>query len=387
MVEVVDRVLAVIDKNKALPQMQGISVFVIDNQADAIKQSLSDLTEAGLIGAALAFCVLFLFLRHWPTTLIVSAAVPLSLLVTLAVMYFAGLTINVMSMMGMMLAIGMLVDNAVVVTESVFRHRQLDPDNPQAATLAGVKEVGVATLAGTATCVVVFVPVLFGSNNEISIWLTHAAIPICVAMVSSLIIAQTLIPMVTSRFATPPPMDSRSWISRLQDSYTRWLHWSIHHRGWTAFGLFDRHRIDRGPDRCSPRCFPENSSSSIRARRMAATRSSSATTSRARIPSTASSRPSSTVERHLEGRRDELGIKSVYSVYDQTSAFTIIVTKPRDEGGLKAQELHREGAGRPAGNHHRQTQLQMGRRELHGWPTFQRAAHRGIHRETRRARR
>ena len=81
---------------------------------------------------------------------------PLSLLVTLAVMYFVGLTINVMSMMGMMLAIGMLVDNAVVVTESVFRHRQLDPDNPQAATLAGVKEVGVATLAGTATCVVVF---------------------------------------------------------------------------------------------------------------------------------------------------------------------------------------------------------------------------------------
>ena len=121
--------------------------------------------------------MLFLFLRHWPTTLIVSASVPLSLLVTLAVMYFVGLTINVMSMMGMMLAIGMLVDNAVVVTESVFRHRQLDPENPQAATLAGVKEVGVATLAGTATCVVVFLPILFGSNNQISIWLTHAAIP------------------------------------------------------------------------------------------------------------------------------------------------------------------------------------------------------------------
>src|SRR5688500_4774574 len=237
-VDVVDRVLAVIDKNKALPQMQGIRVFVIDNQADAIKQSLSDLTEAGLIGAALAFCVLFLFLRHWPTTLIVSASVPLSLLVTLAVMYFTGLTINVMSMMGMMLAIGMLVDNAVVVTESVFRHRQLDPDNPQAATLAGVKEVGVATLAGTATCVVVFLPILFSNNDELSIWLTHVAVPICVAMVTSLFIAQTLIPMVTSRFPAPPPLDRRSWISRLQDRYTRWLDWSIHHRRWTAFGLF-----------------------------------------------------------------------------------------------------------------------------------------------------
>jgi HAE1 family hydrophobic/amphiphilic exporter-1 len=80
-VEVVDHVLAVIEKNKALPQMQGISVFTLDNQAEAIRTSLSDLTEAGLIGAALAFTVLFLFLRHWPTTLIVSAAVPLSLLV------------------------------------------------------------------------------------------------------------------------------------------------------------------------------------------------------------------------------------------------------------------------------------------------------------------
>ena len=72
-VEVVDRVLEVIEHNKALPQMQGIRVFIIDNQAEAIRTSLSDLTEAGLIGAALAFAVLFLFLRHWPTTLIVSA--------------------------------------------------------------------------------------------------------------------------------------------------------------------------------------------------------------------------------------------------------------------------------------------------------------------------
>jgi HAE1 family hydrophobic/amphiphilic exporter-1 len=337
-VEVVDRVLAVIDKNKALPQMQGIRVFVIDNQAEAIKQSLSDLTEAGLIGAALAFCVLFLFLRHWPTTLIVSASVPLSLLVTLAVMYFAGLTINVMSMMGMMLAIGMLVDNAVVVTESVFRHRQMDPANPQAATLAGVKEVGVATLAGTATCVVVFVPVLFGSNNEISIWLTHAAIPICVAMISSLIIAQTLIPMVTSRFATPPPMDSRSWISRLQDSYTRWLDWSIHHRGWTALGLITVLALTVGLIMLSsayPGKFIKfDPGAQDGGNQVFLNYNIKGSNPIDRVESAVS-----TVERYLEGRRDELGIKSVYSVYDQTSAFTIIVTKPRDEGGLKGEDL------------------------------------------------
>jgi HAE1 family hydrophobic/amphiphilic exporter-1 len=337
-VEVVDRVLAVIEKNKELPQMQGISVFVIDNQAEAIKQSLTDLTEAGLIGAALAFGVLFLFLRHWPTTLIVSAAVPLSLLVTLAVMYFAGLTINVMSMMGMMLAIGMLVDNAVVVTESVFRHRQLDPGNPQAATLAGVKEVGVATLAGTATCVVVFVPVLFGSNNEISIWLTHAAIPICVAMISSLIIAQTLIPMATSRFAAPPPLDRRSVIARLQDRYTRWLDWSIHHRGWTAFGLFAVIGLTIGLIWLSTQ-FPGKFIKFDPGAQDGGSQVFLGYNIKGTHPIERVEAAVDTVERHFEDKREALGIKSIYSVYDQTNGFSIFVLKPRDEGGMKAQEF------------------------------------------------
>src|SRR5690606_1324142 len=103
-IQVADEVLKVLERARELPQMQGITIYVIDNQASSIRSSLADVGEAGLIGAVLALIVLFLFLRHWPTTLIVSLAVPLSLLVTLAVMYFLDLTINVMSMMGMMLA-------------------------------------------------------------------------------------------------------------------------------------------------------------------------------------------------------------------------------------------------------------------------------------------
>jgi hydrophobic/amphiphilic exporter-1 (mainly G- bacteria), HAE1 family len=337
-VEVVDNVLAVIERNKTLPQMQGISVFTLDNQAEAIRSSLSDLTEAGLIGAALAFAVLFLFLRHWPTTLIVSAAVPLSLLVTLAVMYFVGLTINVMSMMGMMLAIGMLVDNAVVVTESVFRHRQMDPENPQAATLAGVKEVGVATLAGTATCVVVFLPILFGSNNEISVWLTHVAIPICVAMVASLIIAQTLIPMATSRFPAPPPIDSRSWIARLQDRYTKSLDWSIHHRRWTAFGLVLILALTWGLIKLSG-AYPGQFLKWDPGAQDGGNQVFLGYNIKGSHPIDRVEAAVSTVERHFEKRREELGIKSFYSVYDQGSAFSIAILKPRDEGGFKAQEF------------------------------------------------
>jgi HAE1 family hydrophobic/amphiphilic exporter-1 len=337
-VDVVDRVLAVIKKNESLPQFQGVQVFVIDNQAESIRSSLSDLTEAGLIGAALAFAVLFLFLRHWPTTIIVSASVPLSLLVTLAAMYFLGLTINVMSMMGMMLAIGMLVDNAVVVTESVFRHRQLDPGNPQRATLAGVKEVGVATLAGTATCVVVFLPILFGSRNQISIFLTHAAIPICVAMIASLIIAQTLIPMATSRFPAPPPVDARSWIARLQDRYTRTLDWSIHHRGWTALALVVVLGLTVGLIVASAR-FPGkllkfDPSAQDAGSQVFLDYHVKGTHPIERVESAVQ-----VMEDHFEKQREALGIKSVYSVYEQGHAHSVIVLKPRDEGGLRAQEF------------------------------------------------
>ena len=337
-VEVVENVLKVIEHNKSLPQMQGITVFTIDNQAEAIRSSLSDLTEAGLIGAALAFAVLFLFLRHWPTTLIVSASVPLSLLVTLAVMYFVGLTINVMSMMGMMLAIGMLVDNAVVVTESVYRHRQLDPGNPRAATLAGVKEVGAATLAGTGTCVVVFLPILFGSNNQISIWLTHAAIPICVAMVASLIIAQTLIPMATSRFPAPPPVDSKSWIARLQDRYTKTLDWSIHHRGWTAFGLIAVLTLTIGLIMLSS-AYPGKFLKFDPGAQDGGNQVFLGYNIKGSHPIDRVEAAVGTIERHFEARREELGIKSFYTVYDQTSAFSIAVLKARKDGGLKAQEF------------------------------------------------
>jgi HAE1 family hydrophobic/amphiphilic exporter-1 len=337
-VEVVDRVLEVIERNKDLPQMQGISVFLIDNQAEAIRTSLSDLTEAGLIGGALAFAVLFLFLRHWPTTLIVSVSVPLSLLVTLAVMYFVGLTINVMSMMGMMLAIGMLVDNAVVVTESVYRHRQMDPGNPQAATLAGVKEVGAATLAGTATCVVVFLPILFGSNNQISIWLTHAAIPICVAMVASLIIAQTLIPMATSRFAAPPPLEAGSWIARLQDRYTKTLDWSIHHRGWTAFALVAVLALTVGLLMLSS-AFPGKFLKFDPGAQDGGNQVFLGYNIKGSHPIDRVEAAVQTVERHFEGRREELGIKNFYTIYDQTSAFSIVVLNARDDGGLKAQDF------------------------------------------------
>src|SRR5262245_1196407 len=145
-------------------------------------------------------------------------------------MYFLGLTLNVLTMMGMLVAIGMLVDNSVVVTESIFRHRQLDPAHPVRATLSGVREVGVAVLAGTLSTIIVFLPMVFGEKNQMSIFLVHVAIPIVVAMTASLIVAQTLIPMLAARMTPPPAVSQRSWFGRLQQRYERALLWALSHR-------------------------------------------------------------------------------------------------------------------------------------------------------------
>ena len=143
----------------------------------------------------------------------------------------------------MMLAIGMLVDNAVVITESVFRHRQLDPNDPRGATLRGVREVGVATLAGTLATIIVFVPLVFGSPSEITILMKHVAIPIVIAMIASLLVAQTIIPMLSARIAAPPTIAERLARRRLQDRYAAALHWVLEHPRKTGTGAARHPRL------------------------------------------------------------------------------------------------------------------------------------------------
>ena len=165
-VDVADRVLEAIDEG---PRAAAVAGHPDPGRRQPGRQhprlAAASCARPGLIGAVLSFFMLLFFLRHLPTTLIVSLAVPASLLVTLAAMYFLGFTLNILTMMGMLLAIGMLVDNSVVITESIFRHRQLHPGHPLESTLAGVKEVGVATLAGTFSMIIVFLPLVFGETQ------------------------------------------------------------------------------------------------------------------------------------------------------------------------------------------------------------------------------
>jgi HAE1 family hydrophobic/amphiphilic exporter-1 len=234
LVEVSRRVMREVNAAADNPQMKGISVFALGDQADGVTTSLSDLLSSGALGALFAFGILYLFLRQAATTLIVVACVPFSMLITLGVMYFLDISLNILSMMGLMLAIGMLVDNAVVVTESIFRERQLDPDNPREATLRGVKEVWLAVTAGTLTSIIVFVPILFGVQTNITVFLTHVAVSIVVAMLASLLMAQTVVPMVAARIPAPPLPRAGSWMTRLTGRYARALEWTLRHRWWTG---------------------------------------------------------------------------------------------------------------------------------------------------------
>ncbi len=337
-VEVVDRAMAVVDNARAAPQMQGITLFVIDNQATAIRSSLRDVGESGVLGALFALAVLYIFLRHWPTTFFVSLAVPLSLLITLAAMYFIGLSINVMTMMGMMLAIGMLVDNAVVVTESVFRHRQMNPTDPRGATLAGVREVGVATLAGTATSVVVFLPILFGERNQMTIFLTHVALPIVVAMIASLVLAQTLVPMLTSRFPAPPPLKDGNLIARLQDQYVRGLDWFLarHRRPLYLLGGMMLATIAlvaasiKWPDSfLKIDMFPQDAG-----RQIALDYRIEGSHPIERVAVAVEQ-----VETFFEKQRTELEIDNIYSRFDAESAVTVLQLAPKERASLSAIEV------------------------------------------------
>jgi HAE1 family hydrophobic/amphiphilic exporter-1 len=332
LVDVTDRVIAEVEKIGELPQMQGINIFSLDNQGDSVRESLGDLLNAGMLGGLLAIIVLYLFLRQVTTTLIVTAAVPFSLLITLGALYFAGLTLNILSMMGLMLAVGMLVDNAVVITESVFRHRAESPERPFSATIKGVREVGLAVIAGTATTIIVFAPIVFGAQTDITIFLTHVAITIIVALLASLLIAQTLVPMLAARIAVPPRPKEGALISRLTNRYVRSLKWIVGHRWWTALGIvlicvigvlpmaLQLVKFDMFPQDVGRRLYmPYHVEGQYALERVEAAVDK--------------------IEDYLYSRQEEFNIRSIYSYFDQGRAESTILLTDDDDATLSTKEI------------------------------------------------
>ncbi|HEY3519618.1 MAG TPA: efflux RND transporter permease subunit [Rhodanobacteraceae bacterium] len=238
LVQVGSAVTKYVDGVRDDPEMEGINVYALQDSAKGVTSSLRELGEAGLIGVVLSVLVLYFFLRDWPSTLMVSLAIPVCFVITLGCMYFFGISLNILSMMGLLLAVGMLVDNAVVVVESIYQYREKQPDKPWYCAVAGTQAVGIAIAAGTLTSVIVFLPNVFGEKNQISIFLVQVAVTMAIAHIASWLVAVSVVPMLSSKLPPPKFLNRRTLVSRLRDRYARVVAWTLAHRRWSMAFVF-----------------------------------------------------------------------------------------------------------------------------------------------------
>ncbi len=182
------------DLSKDLP---GIRFTIVENQARFIELAVNEVKVAAVIGGLLALVVLLLFLRSWAVTAMIGLAIPISVLATFTLMYFEGLTLNVMSLGGLALGAGMLVDNAIVVIENIYRHLESGEDATTASS-KGASEVSTAILASTLTTVSVFLPIVYlhGLAGEL---FKEQAWTVAFSLISSLAVALFVVPMMASR--------------------------------------------------------------------------------------------------------------------------------------------------------------------------------------------
>jgi HAE1 family hydrophobic/amphiphilic exporter-1 len=236
-VETVDRLMAKIDEIGRDPELGGINLVVWQNQGEEILNSLRGLRNAGMFGGLLAVAVLYFFLRRVKTTLIVAVAIPFSLLVTCGVMFLLDMEFNVLTMLGLMLGVGMLVDNAVVVIENIYRLQSQGMDADRAAR-QGARQVALAVLAATATTIIVWSWLFIIEPNQLKIYIGAVAAVICISVVCSLLISLTFIPLSSARFVSQKPIPPGFFIRRLVPRYRAVLAWTLKHRLVTLLALF-----------------------------------------------------------------------------------------------------------------------------------------------------
>lgn len=191
--EVAERIRDEVEKMKKDPRLAGVEMAPIFDQGQVIQESLNTLFSSGKIGGLCAIAVLFFFLRRLRMTVIITLAIPLSILAALVVMYFWGESLNVLSLLGLMISVGLLVDNAVVVAENIHRlHTEGAPRRQ--ATIRGCAEIALAITLATLTTIVVFLPVsLVGGQAQF--FLLRLSIPISVSLLASLLVAGIVVPL------------------------------------------------------------------------------------------------------------------------------------------------------------------------------------------------
>ncbi len=258
---VVDRVKAELAEIQALPRAEGVATRYLQDASVDVRQGLGQLRNAGLLGGVLAIAFLFLFLRRVRTTLLIALAIPVSVVLTFVIMYFlrqAGfvdITINIVTLMGLMLALGMLVDNSIVVIESIFRHHHELGEDARTAALAGTSEVAMPIITSTLTTICVFAPVIFmaAQGGGFMRFMIGIGVTICVVMVASLLVALTVVPMVAALLLGGEATRPAPLMTRFIDFYGRAIGFTLTHRmpfllavvamlygSWVLFGTIER---------------------------------------------------------------------------------------------------------------------------------------------------
>ncbi|SFN30350.1 efflux RND transporter permease subunit [Dokdonella immobilis] len=331
LVEVGRAVLAEVARASKEPELKGLTLYFLQNQAKGVTDSLRELGKAGIEGTVLSVLVLFFFLRDWRATAMVSLAIPVCFVITLGCMYFFGISLNILSMMGLLLAVGMLVDNAVVAVESIYQYRERYPDKPWYSAVEGTRAVGTAITAGTLTSIIVFLPNVFGERTPIAIYLTQVAISMAIAHIASWLVAVSLIPMLAAKLPPPKFIGRENAITRLQHRYGRLVDWSLQNRGKTMLGLLCLLLLSFVPmSQTKSDMFPAGDTREMQLRYEL--------NGNYRLPQLEQS--VSKIEQYLTEHKKEFEIRNIYSYFDERgNAQTNILLTEDDDAIRPASEI------------------------------------------------
>ncbi|MEW6664032.1 MAG: efflux RND transporter permease subunit [Thermodesulfobacteriota bacterium] len=236
------------DIRKALPRIKkllppGVEMLELFDQSVYIRNSIKNLRHEALIGAVLAVLVILIFLRNVRSTVIVSLAIPISIVCAFSLMYFTNLSLNVFTLGGLALGVGRLVDDAIVVLENIYRHRSAGK-SPDEAAIEGSAQVGMAVLASTITTIVVFLPVVFITGIA-KLLFTPLALTVAFSLIASYFVSLTVIPVLSRKYLhpeldevlapSPTRLELLKWrlkqgFDRIDASYQSVLNWALGHR-------------------------------------------------------------------------------------------------------------------------------------------------------------